>query len=172
MMASAGTVSRYVGVFVGALVLQVSVAAHLTPFGYVADLILVVVVMSGLLVGPEEGAVIGFGGGLMSDLIAETPFGMWAFALTLTGFAAGAMSGSVVEGGRFFRGLAAAFVAITGVGVFLVLAGLIGQTHVLSRPVVPILVVIGVSTFVLSAPVERIVRWGLLMRSNPNVATV
>lgn len=172
MMASAGTVSRYVMIFVGALVLQVSVAAHLTPFGYVVDLILVLVVMSGLLVGPQEGAVFGFCGGIMSDLIAETPFGMWAFALTLTGFAAGAVSGSVVEGGRLFRGLAAAFVAITGVGIFIALAGLIGQTYVLSRPIAPILAVIGVSTLVLSPVAEHIVRWGLLMRPNPNVSTV
>ncbi|MFT7647372.1 MAG: rod shape-determining protein MreD [Candidatus Poriferisodalaceae bacterium] len=172
MMASAGTVARYVVIFIGALVAQVSVAAHLAPFGYVADLLLILVVVSGLLVGPEEGAVIGFFGGLTSDLIAETPFGMWAFAFTVAGFAAGSMSGSVVDGGKGLRALAAAFVALTGVGVFIVLAGLIGQNHVLTRPLFPIMVVVGLSTLVLAPLAERVVGWGLLMRHNPNVATV
>lgn len=166
-MSSAGTVARFVVIFLAALVAQVSVAANISLFGYVVDLVLMVVVVSSLLVAAEEGAMLGFFGGLCSDLIAQTPFGMWTFSMTLIGFAAGSVSKAVFEGGRPLRAVVAGFLAISAVAAFVALGGLIGQEFVTSRPLLPIALTVGLSTIALSPLVERVARWGLIMRPTP-----
>lgn len=77
-----------------ALVLQVSVFPHLAFHGIVPDVVLLVVVAVGLRHGSETAMVVGFGGGLLLDLVppADHVAGRWALALLLAGYVAGRLS--------------------------------------------------------------------------------
>lgn len=74
-----------------AVVVQAVVLRHLSVDGVVPNLVLVVVVAAALSRGPEFGAVLGFGAGLLLDLAppADHVAGRWALALVLVGYLAG-----------------------------------------------------------------------------------
>lgn len=78
-----------------ALVVQVSVLPHLAFRGVVADAVLLVVVAVGLRHGSEPAMVLGFGGGLLLDLLppADHVAGRWALALLVAGYLSGRVSG-------------------------------------------------------------------------------
>ena len=78
-----------------ALVLQVSVLPHLAFRGVVPDVLLLVVVAVGLRYGSEPAMVLGFGGGLLLDLVppADHVAGRWALALLVAGYVAGRVAG-------------------------------------------------------------------------------
>lgn len=74
-----------------AVTLQLSVLPQLAIVGVVVDLVLLVVVGLGLSRGSEFGAVVGFCGGLLLDVVppADHTAGRWALALALSGYLAG-----------------------------------------------------------------------------------
>ena len=146
--------------------LQVSVASQLTVFGYVLDLLLLVAVCAGVNGGSDRGAVIGFGCGLASDLVVQTPFGMWMLVLSVVGYAAGGVTSRVVDGGRWSRSFVVGMLAASAVSMFVALAWLFDLRYVTGRPIASIVAVIGFSSVLLNPLVERPVRWGLLIRPN------
>jgi rod shape-determining protein MreD len=80
-------------VLVLAVTLQVSALPHIAIAGVTCDLALIVVVGFGLARGPEFGALTGFVGGLLLDLVppADHTAGRWALALALAGYLAGVL---------------------------------------------------------------------------------
>ena len=84
------------------------------------DLVLLVVVGLALVQGPNSGAVIGFAGGLLLDVVppADGAVGRWALVLCLVGWFAGRAS-DAVEGSAFLPLLvvvAASFCSLEPVG--------------------------------------------------------
>jgi rod shape-determining protein MreD len=77
-----------------ALVLQVSVLPHVSFHGIVPDVVLLVVVAVGLRHGSEPAMALGFGGGLLLDLVptADHVAGRWTLALLVAGYVAGRLS--------------------------------------------------------------------------------
>ena len=57
---------------------QVSLFAHLRPFGVAPDLLLVAALVGGLVAGPDFGARHGFFAGLLLDLVTSGPLGLAA----------------------------------------------------------------------------------------------
>jgi rod shape-determining protein MreD len=82
-----------------AAVLQVSLAPNLAVFGVVPNLIFLVVVTLALAEGPVAGAVSGFMGGLLFDLIGTTVVGPYALVFTVVGYAAGMLSANMFAEG-------------------------------------------------------------------------
>ena len=80
----AGSRLRLALVLFGGLVLQTAVVPHFAVAGRIVDVMLLLAVCAGMLAGPERGATVGFFAGVGTDLIVQTPFGMWALAATLT----------------------------------------------------------------------------------------
>jgi rod shape-determining protein MreD len=74
-----------------AVVFQTVVFRHLAIDGVVPDLALVLVVVAAIDRGPEFGALLGFGAGLLVDLAppADHVAGRWALALVVVGYLAG-----------------------------------------------------------------------------------
>jgi rod shape-determining protein MreD len=74
-----------------AVTLQLSLVPNLAVAGVSCDLVLIIVAGLGLSRGPEFGAVAGFVGGLLLDVVppADHAAGRWALALTLAGYVAG-----------------------------------------------------------------------------------
>ena len=94
-----------VWVLLMALVLQVSVLPHLwfpgVFHGVVPNVVLLVVVAVGLRYGSEPAMVIGFGGGLLLDLVppADHIAGRWALALLVAGYVSGRVAGRFAPSG-------------------------------------------------------------------------
>jgi rod shape-determining protein MreD len=74
-----------------AVVCQTVVFRHVAIGGVVPDLALVLVVVAAIDRGPEFGALLGFGAGLLVDLAppADHVAGRWALALVVVGYLAG-----------------------------------------------------------------------------------
>lgn len=74
-----------------AAVLQVTVVNRLPLPGTGPDLVLLVVIGLALVCGPTAGAAIGFGAGLLVDLMppATTEVGRWALVFCIIGYLAG-----------------------------------------------------------------------------------
>jgi len=104
-------------VFVAAL-LQVVIVSSLIIAGGAPDLLLVVVVALGLLRGSTPGAVLGFFGGIVVDLVTLGTLGVTSLILTLAGFWAGRYAETT---GRDRR-----FAPVIAVGTITVLAGAFG----------------------------------------------
>jgi rod shape-determining protein MreD len=72
-----------------ALVLQTTWLTHWSVGGAVADPLLIVVMVVGLLHGPEEGALAGAAIGLLQDIMTGVPLGLGMLGDLCAGFAAG-----------------------------------------------------------------------------------
>lgn len=74
-----------------AVTVQTSVLPHIAVAGVSCDLVMIVVVALALSRGAEWGAIAGFLGGLMLDVVppADHTAGRWALALALSGYVAG-----------------------------------------------------------------------------------
>lgn len=80
-----------------ALILQTTVLDFVAIKGVKPDLVALLVVLNGFLLGPREGAFLGFAGGILEDLISGSYIGMGALSKMLSGYLAGA------AGERFYR---------------------------------------------------------------------
>jgi rod shape-determining protein MreD len=103
------------GLVCAAVVLQTVVFRHVAIGGVVPDLVLVLVVVAAIDRGPEFGALLGFGAGLLVDLAppADHVAGRWALALVVVGYLAGrvrqdarssTLAGVIVVGAAAFIG--------------------------------------------------------------------
>ena len=86
---SSGTALRTFAVILVAALLQVVIVSSLVVAGGAPDLLLVVVVVLALLRGSVPGAVLGFTGGLVVDVVTLGTMGVSSLVLTLAGFWAG-----------------------------------------------------------------------------------
>jgi rod shape-determining protein MreD len=74
-----------------AVTAQMSMLPNLAVAGVSCDLVLIVVIALALSRGPEFGAIAGFAGGLLLDVVppADHTAGRWALAMALSGYVAG-----------------------------------------------------------------------------------
>jgi rod shape-determining protein MreD len=110
-----GTAMRASAVVFGAALFQAAIFSSFTVFGGAPDVLLVTVVSLGLLRGSVPGAVLGFLGGLVVDVLTLETLGLTSLVLTLVGFWAGRYAETTARG----RWLPLLF----AVGVLTVLAG-------------------------------------------------
>lgn len=73
------------------IAMQVAVFPNFRLFGAQPNVVLVIAILVGVIDGPVEGAVIGFAGGLMSDMVGSQVVGAGAFSLAVTAFSAGVL---------------------------------------------------------------------------------
>jgi rod shape-determining protein MreD len=113
-------------VFVAAIV-QVTILAGVRVLGAQPDLLLVTVVCVALVAGSTPGAVAGFAGGLLVDVMTLGTLGTTSIVLTLAGYWAGRYGETTGRGRRYAPALAAFAISIlAGVGG-VVLHFLLGQ---------------------------------------------
>jgi rod shape-determining protein MreD len=79
----------FVAVIVTALLLQTTVFPELTLLRVKPELLYLVTVVFAALLGPAEGATVGFVGGLAQDFLLNSPKGITALTLTMLGYAVG-----------------------------------------------------------------------------------
>ncbi len=98
--------------------------AHFT-FGR-PDLILLLVVTWSVIRGVEEGALWGFVGGLLLDILSGGPLGMWASSLTLVGFVTGQPWGQALGSTILRLAMMSALGTLLGHSAFIALMLILG----------------------------------------------
>lgn len=83
--------------FLVSLILQSTVFSHLNIAGIKPDLVLVFIVFYALLNGPKEGALIGFVGGMLQDLLFGQDLGMNTVAKTVVGYTFGVLEKKIYK---------------------------------------------------------------------------
>ena len=144
-------------VFLAALV-QAVLVSSLVVGGGAADVLLLAVVSVGLLRGSVPGAVAGFAGGLVLDLLTLETLGLSSLVLTLAGFWSGRYAETTARGRRVPVLLAAGSITLL-VAVFAsVVRYLLGEEvvaqHALWTALAPALVL----NLLLALPVHALVR--------------
>jgi rod shape-determining protein MreD len=143
---------RLVAVVVVTALVQVLVVDHARIAGVSPNLVYAVAAVSGLLSGPERGALVGFLAGLLVDLSTTTPLALTALAGCLVGYAAGTMLGGVVRQSRIVPIATAAVAGTTGTLLYVAFGALIGRAGPTLREVLVAALVVGASNAVVAPP--------------------
>jgi rod shape-determining protein MreD len=145
------------------ILLQTTVIPDVRVAGVCPDLMLLLAICAGLVGGAEQGAVIGFAAGLLTDLFLQTtPFGLSALAYCLIGFTVGTLRVTVLPDGWLTAPLVALAAGAAGVILFAVVGDTVGQTQLvfggwasLGRTAV----LVGGMAALAAIPVTRLTAW-------------
>ena len=144
-------------VFVAAL-LQVVIVSSVVVGGGTPDLLLVVVVSLGLLRGSTTGAILGFLGGVVVDVVTLGTLGVTSLVLTLAGFWAGRYAETTGRDRRFAPVIAVGAITLLAGAFAYVLHYLLGEDVVARTALVTSLAPAFVMNLALALPVHRLVR--------------
>ena len=109
-----------------AVALQTTLFARLRPFDAAPALGLLVVIAVARHLPDEAGLLIGFGAGLLQDLLSETALGLWALVITVVAFATVRMRDRMTEDFRLIAPLV--FVMTLGaLALFALLGTIFGE---------------------------------------------
>jgi rod shape-determining protein MreD len=144
-------------VFVAGM-LQVVIVSSLVVEGGAPDLLLVVVVALGLLRGSVPGAVLGFVGGLVVDVVTLGTLGVTSLVLTLAGFWAGRYGETTGRDRRLAPVIAVGTITVLAGAFGFVLHYLLDEEVVAGHALVTALVPALVLNVVLALPVHALVR--------------
>ena len=157
MMSPAAWLRASLVVFVAAM-LQVVIVSSLVIAGGAPDLLLVVVVALGLLRGSTPGAVLGFAGGLVVDVVTLGTLGVSSLVLTLAGFWAGRYAETTGRDRRLAPVLAVGTITVLASAFGYVLYYLLDVEVVAEHALVTALAPAFVLNVVLALPVYVLVR--------------
>lgn len=155
---SAGAALRALALVFLAALLQVGIVSALVVAGGAPDLLLVLVVVLALERGSVPGAVLGFAGGLVVDVLTLDTLGLSSLVLTLAGFWAGRYGETTARSRRLAPLLAVGVITVLAAVFALVLRYLLGEEvvaeHALGTALAPALVL----NVLLALPVLRLAR--------------
>lgn len=155
--------ARLPPVFLLLVVLHTAVFPQLRVVDVAADVLLVVAITAGIVGGPERGAAMGFGAGLLADCFLQTPFGLSALVYCLVGWGVGSFQTRILHATWWIPMLTAAVAGGAGVVLYVVLGAVVGQEQLWSLRVLPIAGVTALWSAILTPVVLRIVRWALVV---------
>ena len=146
-------------------VLFLALTLHLSLFAsiHIGDahpqVMLLVAIAGGLLMGSERGALLGFVAGLLADLFVQTPLGLSALSYALVAFTVGAVQSAVIRSTWWIGPVTALVASFAGVLLYGVLGSLIGQTHFVSPRLLIVAGWVAAMNSLLAVPVTRAVGW-------------
>jgi rod shape-determining protein MreD len=155
---SFGEVARASAVVFVAAMLQVVVVSSIGVAGGAPDLLLVSVVALGLLRGSVPGAVFGFAGGLIVDLLTLEALGITSLVLTLAGFWAGRWVETSGRGRKLAPVIAVGVLTVLASAFSLLLHYMLGDDVVARFALVTVLVPTLLANLVLAFPVYLFIR--------------
>jgi len=163
-MLATATVSPWVRVplvIVIGLAVQTTLFTDLQPFDALADVMLLLALAAGMVSGPRDGALCGFGAGLAYDLLLRTPFGLSALTYALAGYGAGYLQARV-SAARWWMGslVIAAASAVSIVG-YAVIGSVFGLKDAVNLHLITVMGVVGVVNAFLAMPALWVQRWAL-----------
>jgi rod shape-determining protein MreD len=114
-------------VIITALLLQSTIFAQIKLLGVRPELLYLVTIVIAILEGPQEGAVVGFAGGMMQDFLLNQPKGITALTLTLLGYAVGMARQYIVSPSPLLPTFLVAAGTAAGIAFYEVVSFLLGQ---------------------------------------------
>lgn len=153
-----GEALRESGLVFAAAILQAVIVSPLVIGGGSPDLLLLVIVSVGLLRGSVQGAVLGFAGGLVVDLLTLDTLGVTSLVLTLVGFWAGRYGETTARGRRLAPLLAVAVITVLAAVFALVLHYMLGDEVDARQALLTALLPALLLNVVLALPVHALVR--------------
>ena len=156
-MSAASWLRSSAAVFLAAL-FQVVIVSSLVVAGGAPDMLLVVVVALALLRGSIPGAVLGFAGGVVVDLVTLGTLGVTSLVLTLAGFWAGRYGETTGHDRRFAPVIAVGTITVLagafGYALYYLLDVEVAAAHALVTALVPAFVL----NTLLALPTHRLLR--------------
>jgi rod shape-determining protein MreD len=149
-------------VTVAVLAVQLSLFTDMRPFDAVADIMLLLVLASGMVAGPRNGALCGFFIGFVYDLMLRTPFGLSALAYALVGYAAGYLQAVVSSAPWWIGMLIMGAASAVSVAVYATVGTVFGLGDAVNLHLVTVMVVVGAVNLLLAIPALWVQRWALL----------
>ena len=160
---------KVVVVLLVGILAQTTFGADLRVNNIAPDFMLLLAVCAGYVGGPDEGAVVGFAAGLLSDLFLQgTPFGLSALACCLAGFAAGWARTNFLRLRLWLVPVIAAAGTALGVVLFVIIGYLVGQAQLVApgkRWLVEVVVIEATYAALFSLPAVGLMYWALGARS-------
>ncbi|MGH3065780.1 MAG: rod shape-determining protein MreD [Gaiellaceae bacterium] len=155
---SVGAVLRAMLVVFVAAMLQTVIVSSIVVGGGAPDLLLVVVVALGLVRGAIPGAVFGFTGGVVVDLVTLGAMGVTSLVLTLAGYWAGRYGETTGRDRRYAPVIAAGAITLLAAVFGYVLHYLLGEEIVAQHALVTTLLPALVLNVALALPLYAVVR--------------
>ena len=146
-----------------ALGLQTAVFSVVRPFGVAPDIMLLLAIASGLVLGPERGAIMGAVIGLSFDLVLETPFGLSALVYGFAAFAVGLLSTGTVQSTRWIPVAATVVASAAAEAVYGVAASVFGVARAASARLLVVVPVVALVNGLLALPALGVMRWALMV---------
>jgi rod shape-determining protein MreD len=125
------------------------------------DALLLFAVAAGIVAGPELGALVAFGTGLVADLFVQTPMGLSALAFALVAFGVGTLQANLIRAAWWTTPLTAFVGSALGVILFAVIGAVLGQDQLLTERLPVIALVVALTNAILSLPAVRLAGWAL-----------
>lgn len=141
------------------LVLQVSLFSTFSYEGARPDVMVLLAIAGGFVMGSERGAVVGFAAGLAFDVVLTTPMGLSALVYTLVAYGVGAVGNSVLRSSAWIAPAVAAVASAAAMLLYAVVAEMFGQAAFTGPPLTAIVVVVSAVNAVLAPLAVRAMRW-------------
>lgn len=141
------------------LIVQLSVVNRWVVGGVTADVLVVLAVAVGFIAGPERGAAVGFGIGLVWDLLLTTPLGLTALVYTVAGYVAGLVAANLIRDSKLTAFALAVVAAPVSTVAWVAVGALFGQTFLVHGPFVRMAIVNAVVALVVLPVLLATVRW-------------
>ena len=153
-----GTATRAAAVVFVAALFQAAIFSSFSVVGGAPDVLLVAVISLGLLRGSVPGAVLGFAGGVVIDLLTLETLGLTSLVLTLAGFWAGRYAETTARGRWLPLFLAVAVMTVLAAFFTFALHYMLGDDVVARHALFTALWPAVILNLVIAAPVHSLVR--------------
>jgi rod shape-determining protein MreD len=117
----------FTAIIVTAVLLQSTVFAQMRLLGVRPELMYLVTILIAIMEGPQEGAVVGFAGGMVQDFMLNTPKGITALTLTLLGYTMGMARQYIVSPSPLLPTMLVAVGTFAGTAFYQIVRALLGQ---------------------------------------------
>jgi rod shape-determining protein MreD len=155
-------------VLVAGILAQTTFGPDLRADGVAPDFMMLLTVCAGFASGPDQGAVVGFAAGGLSDLfLQDTPFGLSALAGCLVGFAVGWGRSNMLSTRLLLAPFMAAAGTAVGVALFVVIGYIVGQQQLVApgkRWLVEVAFIEACYSGIFSLPATWLMSWALEVR--------
>lgn len=152
---------RLGGVFLLALVVQLTVFVDVRFFGVAPELLSLVAIIGGFFIGPERGPMVAFGAGLLWDVYLPTPLGITAITFALVAYAVATLNEGLFHDTRSQLLLMVGLASASTVVGYALLGGIMGHPELLRLDMFRIAVIVGAANAVLAPVAAPLVAWAL-----------
>ena len=141
------------------LVLQTQFFAPFDLHGARPDVMLLLAVAGGYVLGPERGAIVGFAAGVSFDILLSTPLGLSALVYCLVAYLVGVTASSLVRLTWWTAPLVGGAGSAVGVVLYALVGAVLGQHPFQGPPLLSIVLVVSVVNAVCAPLAFRALRW-------------